>query len=100
GTGVELQLPINVQGRLQDAEQFGEMIVKRDSSGVVTRLKAVARTEIDAAEYGLRSLLDNQSAVAIPIFQSPGSNAIDISNQVRKTMAGLAKKFPEGAHYS
>jgi hydrophobe/amphiphile efflux-1 (HAE1) family protein len=99
-SGVELQLPINVQGRLQDAEQFGEMIVKRDPSGVVTRLKDVARVEIDAAEYGLRSLLDNQSAVAIPIFQSPGSNAIEISNQVRKTMAALQKNFPDGVAYS
>jgi multidrug efflux pump len=99
-SGVELQLPINVQGRLQDAEEFGEMIVKRDPSGVVTRLKDVARVEIDAAEYGLRSLLDNQSAVAIPIFQSPGSNAIEISNQVRKTMAALQKNFPDGVAYS
>jgi multidrug efflux pump len=98
--GVELQLPLNVQGRLQDAEQFGEMIVKRDSSGVITRLNDIARIEIDAAEYGLRSLLDNQSAVAIPIFQSPGSNAIEISNQVRKTMAALKKSFPEGVEYS
>ncbi len=98
--GVELQLPINVQGRLQDAEQFGEMIVKRDASGAITRLKDIARTEIDAAEFGLRSLLDNKSAVAIPIFQSPGSNAIEISNQVRKTMAGLKANFPEGVDYS
>src|SRR6202790_5466851 len=94
--GVELQLPINVQGRLQEAEQFGEMIVKRDGNVVVTRLNDIARTEIDAAEFGLRSLLDNKSAVAIPIFQSPGSNAIEISNQVRATMAELKKSFPEG----
>ncbi|HXP96884.1 MAG TPA: efflux RND transporter permease subunit, partial [Telmatospirillum sp.] len=87
--GVELQLPINAQGRLQDADQFGEMIVKRNDSGAVTRLKDIARVEIDAAEFGLRSLLDNKSAVAIPVFQAPGSNAIDISNQVRKTMAEL-----------
>jgi multidrug efflux pump len=100
GQGVELQLPINVQGRLQDADQFGEMIVKRDASGAVTRLKDVARVEVDAAEYGLRSLLDNKDAVAIPIFQQPGSNAINISTQVRHTMAELKKNFPEGLDYS
>jgi hydrophobe/amphiphile efflux-1 (HAE1) family protein len=100
GSGVELQLPINVQGRLQDEEQFGAMIVKRDGNGVVTRLNDIARTEIDAAEFGLRSLLDNKSAVAIPIFQSPGSNAIEISNQVRATMAALKQSFPEGVDYS
>ena len=100
GSGVEVQLPINVQGRLQDAEQFGEMIVKHDANGTVTRLKDVGRIDIDAAEFGLRSLLDNKSAVAIPIFQSPGSNAIEISNSVRATMAKLAESFPEGMSYS
>jgi multidrug efflux pump len=98
-SGVELQLPINVQGRLQDTEQFGAMIVKRNG-GVVTRLDDIARIEIDAAEFSLRSLLDNKSAVAIPIFQAPGSNAIDISNQVRATMAKLKQNFPEGVDYS
>ena len=97
--GVELQLPINAQGRLTDADEFYEIIVKRDN-GVVTRLKDVARIEVDAAEYGLRSLLDNKPAVAIPIFQSPGSNAIEISNRVRGTMEELKKNFPEGLEYS
>jgi multidrug efflux pump len=100
GEGVAMQLPVNVQGRLQDAEEFADMIVKRDASGTVTRLKDIARTEIDAAEFGLRSLLDNKAAVAIPIFQAPGSNAIEISNQVRKTMAALKQNFPEGVDYS
>ena len=99
GSGVELQLPINAQGRLTDSDQFAEIIIKRDG-GVVTRLKDVARTEVDAAEYGLRSLLDNKPAVAIPVFQSPGSNAIEISNRVRATMAELKKNFPEGLDYS
>jgi multidrug efflux pump len=100
GDGVALQLPINVQGRLEDETQFGEMIVKRDPSGTITRLKDVARIEVDAADYGLRSLLNNKSAVAIPIFQAPGSNAIEISNQVRATMAELKKNFPEGVDYA
>ena len=98
--GVTLQVPVNALGRLTDADQFAEIIIKRDAGGVVTRLKDVARIEIDAAQYGLRSLLDNQSAVAIPIFQSPGSNAIDISNRVRATMAELKKSFPEDLDYS
>jgi multidrug efflux pump len=97
--GVELQLPVNAQGRLTDAGQFGEIIIKRDN-GVVTRLKDVARIEVDAAEYGLRSLLDNKPAVAIPISQIPGSNAIAISDQVRSTMAQLKKNFPAGLDYS
>ena len=67
--------------------------------GVVTRLSDVARVEIDASQYGLRSLLDNKPAVAIPIFQAPGSNAIQISDQVRATMAELKKNFPQGLDY-
>lgn len=97
--GVELQLPINVQGRLQDSEQFGDIVVKQEE-GAVTRLKDVARVELEASDYALRSLLNNVSAVAIPIFQSPGANAIDISNQVRKTMAELKESFPDGVDYS
>jgi len=97
--GVELQLPVNAQGRLNDPDEFAEIIIKRDN-GVVTRLKDVARIEVDAAQYGLRSLLDNKSAVAIPIFQSPGSNAIQVSDDVRATMEELKKNFPEGLDYS
>jgi multidrug efflux pump len=95
----ELQLPINVEGRLSDPEQFGEIVVK-NQNGVVTRLSDVARIEIDASAYSLRSLLDNRQAVAIPIFQAPGSNAIQISNRVRATMEQLKKNFPEGMDYS
>ena len=95
----ELQLPINVEGRLSDPEQFGEIVIK-NQNGVVTRLSDVARIEIDASGYSLRSLLDNQQAVAIPIFQAPGSNAIQISNRVRATMEELKKNFPEGMDYS
>lgn len=97
--GAELQMPINAQGRLTDANQFSEIIIKRDR-GVVTRLKDVARIEIDASQYGLRSLLDNKPAVAIPIFQAPGSNALEISEHVRRTMDELKKNFPEGLDYS
>ncbi|HEX4077710.1 MAG TPA: efflux RND transporter permease subunit [Rhizomicrobium sp.] len=95
----ELQLPINVQGRLSTPEEFRNIVIKRDK-GVVTRLGDVARVEIAASEYGLRSLLDNKQAVAIPIFQAPGSNAIQISDRVRATMEELKKNFPQGLDYS
>jgi multidrug efflux pump len=99
GQTSKLQLPINVEGRLSDPQEFANIVVKRDA-GVITRLGDVARVEIDASQYGLRSLLDNKQAVAIPIFQSPGSNAIEISNQVRATMEELKKNFPQGLDYS
>jgi multidrug efflux pump len=99
-SGIDLQLSINAQGRLQNEDEFGEIIVKTGTDGAVTRLRDVARLELGAADYSLRSLLDNKSAVAIPIFQAPGSNAIEISNQVRATMAELKKNMPEGVDYS
>ncbi|HYJ35768.1 MAG TPA: efflux RND transporter permease subunit, partial [Rhizomicrobium sp.] len=89
----------NVEGRLGDPEQFRQIVIK-NAGGVVTRLGDVARVEIDASEYGLRSLLNNDDAVAIPIFQAPGSNAIQISDHVRSTMEELKKNFPEGLDYS
>ena len=99
GAKGQVQLPITVEGRLSDPAQFGEIVIK-NQNGVVTRLKDVARIEIDASGYSLRSLLDNQQAVAIPIFQAPGSNAIEISDRVRATMEELKKNFPEGMDYS
>jgi multidrug efflux pump len=99
GTRSELQLPVNVEGRLSDPEQFKQIIIK-NAGGVVTRLGDVARVEIDASQYGLRSLLNNEQAVAIPIFQAPGSNAIQISDHVRATMEELKKNFPQGMDYS
>lgn len=99
GRGVELQMPVNAQGRLQSPEEFGEIVVKQED-GVVTKLKDVARIDIEASEYALRSLLDNKPAVAIPIFQIPGANAINISDNVRATMEELKKQFPEGIDYT
>ena len=98
-TSSSLQLPITAEGRLSDPDQFDAIIIKQ-GNGVVTRLKDVARIEIDASEYGLRSLLDGKQAVAIPIFQAPGSNAIQISDNVRATMADLSQNFPAGVTYS
>ncbi|HEX2114596.1 MAG TPA: efflux RND transporter permease subunit, partial [Alphaproteobacteria bacterium] len=97
--GLDLQLSINAQGRLQSEEEFGEIIVKTGANGEVTRLRDIARIELGASEYALRSLLDNKSAVAIPIFQAPNSNAIAISDNVRKVMAELKKTMPEGVDY-
>jgi multidrug efflux pump len=98
GSKGELQLPINAQGRLSDPDQFANIVIKREN-GVVTRLSDVARVEVQASQYGLRSLLDNKQAVALPIFQAPGSNAIQISNAVRATMEELKQNFPQGLEY-
>jgi len=87
-------LPINAKGRLATVEEFGNIIIRSGRQGELTRLKDVARIELGAADYALRSLLNNEPAVAIPILQAPGANAIEVSNQVRAKMAELAKRFP------
>lgn len=97
--GVQTQLNVNVQGRLETPQEFEKIIIKRDANGVVTRLGDVARVELDASTYSLRSMLNNKQAAAIPIFASPGSNALQISDNVRATMAELSEVFPEGVEY-
>ncbi|UUZ64199.1 efflux RND transporter permease subunit [Polaromonas sp. P1-6] len=97
--GVDMQLSINAQGRLQSEEEFGDIIVKTDKGGAVTRLRDIARLELGAADYALRSLLDNKQAVAVPVFAAPGSNAIQISDDVQAVMRELKKSMPEGVDY-
>ncbi|WP_223507485.1 efflux RND transporter permease subunit [Pseudomonas sp. GL-RE-29] len=94
------QLSVNTQGRLVSEEEFENIIIRSGDDGEITRLKDIARVELGSSQYALRSLLNNQPAVAIPIFQRPGSNAIEISNQVRSKMAELKKNFPEGMDFS
>jgi multidrug efflux pump len=96
----DFQLNINTQGRLSTVDDFRNIIVRTDPDGSVVHLSDVARVELGSDQYALRSLLNNQPAVAIPIFARPGSNAIQISNEVRATMAELKKEFPEGVDYS
>jgi multidrug efflux pump len=94
------QVAINTKGRLVDEEDFRNIIIRTGSEGQITRLRDVARVELGSDNYALRSLLNNQTAVAIPIFQRPGSNAIAISDAVRAKMAELKKGFPEGIDYN
>ncbi|MGS0737130.1 efflux RND transporter permease subunit [Pseudomonas sp. GG8] len=94
------QMSVNTQGRLVSEEEFENIIIRSGAGGEITRLKDIARIELGSSQYALRSLLNNQPAVAIPIFQRPGSNAIDISNEVRAKMAELKNNFPEGMDFS
>lgn len=99
-TPLDVRLPVNTKGRLESVAQFENIVIAASADGAITRLRDVARIELGASSYALRSLLDNESAVALPIFQSPGANAIDISDSVRATMETLKVNFPEGLDYS
>jgi len=74
-------------------------VIKTGADEQLVRLGDVARVEMGAQAYGVRSLLDNKPSLAIPVFQSPGANALELSAAVRKTMEELKKNFPQGMDY-
>ncbi len=96
---VNIQLTVNAKGRLQSVEEFENIIIKVGSDKSLVKLKDVARVELGASDYSLRSLLNNKSAVGMGIFQAPGANALEISDQVRATMKEIKKTMPEGVSY-
>ncbi|HEY0490035.1 MAG TPA: efflux RND transporter permease subunit, partial [Telluria sp.] len=96
----DFQLTVNTQGRLTSVEQFGDIVVRTGADGAITYLKDVARLELGSSSYSLRSLLNNKSAAAIGVFEAPGANALQLSADVRATMAELKKDFPEGVEFS
>ncbi|NBV54420.1 MAG: efflux RND transporter permease subunit, partial [Proteobacteria bacterium] len=96
---IAFELPITAQGRLASVEEFENIIVKTDGTGGTVFLKDVARVELGANQYSLRSQLNGKQAAALAIFQAPGSNALAISDAVRQTMAELKPSFPAGVDY-
>jgi hydrophobe/amphiphile efflux-1 (HAE1) family protein len=98
-SGADFQIALNAAGRLTEEQQFRDIIVKSGDDGRLVRLGDVARVELGAQAYGVRSLLDNRPSLAIPVFQSPGANALELSRSVRRTMEELKKSFPEGMEY-
>jgi gold/copper resistance efflux pump len=93
------QISVNALGRLTTVEQFGDIVVKAGLEGQVVKLKDVARIELGADAYTMRSFLNGRPAVAMQILQSPGANALDGSKAVRATMERLKADFPEGLTY-
>ena len=95
----DLTLTINAKGRLVSEEEFQKIVIKVGDQGQPVYLRDIARIQLGANDYNLRALLNNEPSVAIPIFQLPGSNALDLSKSVRTTMEELAKSFPPGLTY-
>ncbi|RYG15558.1 MAG: efflux RND transporter permease subunit, partial [Caulobacteraceae bacterium] len=93
------QISVNTQGRLTTEQEFGDIIVRAGDNGEISRLRDVARVELGSDSYALRALLDNQQAIAMSIFQCPGTNALQMAAGVKKTMEELKKSFPEGIEY-
>ena len=95
----DFNILMNVKGRLNSVEEFENIIIKVGDNGEISRLKDVARIELGADSYALRSTINNNPAVGMGVFQAAGSNAIQISDDVRATMEQLSQSFPEGVTY-
>jgi len=92
------QIAVQTLGRLADPDEFASIVVKQ-TPGAVVRLKDVARVELAALDYSSNSYLDHDPAVALAIFQRPGSNALATAESVKSLMAELSKRFPQGVKY-
>ncbi len=97
--GTMFQYTMQVQGRLESPEQFGEIIVLAKPDGSFIHLKDVARVELGSESYGTFSRLEGMPASSILIYQLPGSNALDVAEKVRERLGVMSAAFPEGVEY-
>jgi hydrophobic/amphiphilic exporter-1 (mainly G- bacteria), HAE1 family len=97
--GQDFQLNVNTLGRLSDEDQFGNIIVKAAAGGKVTRIKDIARVDLGGKAYDTFSQFNGKPAATLVIYQSPGSNAIEVADSIEKIMERLAKEFPQGLEY-
>src|SRR6202035_4665661 len=93
------QIAVQTLGRLADPSEFANIVIKQTPDAVV-RLKDVARVELAAVDYSSNSYLDRDPAVALAVFQRPGSNALQTANNIVATMNQLAKRFPPGIKHT
>jgi hydrophobic/amphiphilic exporter-1 (mainly G- bacteria), HAE1 family len=93
------QYTLNVMGRLDDPEEFANVIVKTGSAGEITRVRDVGRVELGAQTYGQIFNLDGKPAAGMAIFQSPGANALNVGSEVKAKMKALAAEFPPSLVY-
>jgi multidrug efflux pump len=96
---VQYQLTVSTTGRLATEQEFGDIVVRTGADGAVTRLRDVARIELGAGTYSVRSAFSGRVGVALPIAQGPDANALELSDAVHATMAELSKNFPDGMTY-
>lgn len=97
--GNAFQYTVTTQGRFDDARDFRYVIVKSTEDGRLITLQDVARIELGAQDYVTNSYLNDKQAVALGIFQRPGTNALASADEIKRTIAELAKDFPPGLSY-
>src|SRR6266403_1994492 len=98
-SGQAFQYTLNVNGRLDDVSEFEDVIVKTGNNGDVTRVRDVGSVELGAQTYSQIFSLNKQAATGIGVFQSPGANALEVEQAVKKKMAALAAGFPQDVKF-
>ena len=93
------QLSLQMKGRLRNADEFEDIIVKMGSDGRVVRLKDVGRVELGALSYSAQGYADKNPAIIVIVDQQPGSNAVLATQGIKDAMAEMAKSFPSGLEY-
>ncbi len=88
------------QGRLKSPEEFGNIVVREAPNGGIVRVKDVARVELGAQSYSVIGRLNGKPSAIIPVYQLPGSNAVQTVDGVRKIMAQMKQRFPEDVDYA
>ena len=90
---------VRSQGRLETAEQFGEIVLRAAPGGSILRVKDVARIELGAQNYNMQARLNGKPSALIALYQLPDSNAVDAANKARQLMAKLKESFPPDMDY-
>ena len=98
--GQDFQYSMTTLGRLVEADEFANIILKTGADGEVTYLKDVARTELGAKNQDKSLTLDGKPAAGLSIYQLPGSNALDVGDSIKATMREMEKRFPTGLRYA
>jgi|TARA_B110000238_G_scaffold114412_1_gene124167 multidrug efflux pump len=100
GVAVEQSFAVTTKGRLTEPSEFENIILRADTNGVaIVRLKDVGRAEFGQKDYSLRSTFQGKPATLLAVYQQPGANSIDVSNQVKATLTQMKSSFPEGIDY-
>src|SRR5438067_121818 len=98
-SGVEVQYPVNAAGRLVEPQQFGDIVLRAQADGSLLRIRDLARVELGAQDYKTFSRFDKKPASVVIVYLSPGANAVDTADRVRKLLDDAQTRFPAGLEY-
>ena len=98
-SGIDVTIPIVAHGRLSTVSEFEDIVIRADKEGSILRLRDVADIALEASSYNTESGIDGENAAVMDIRMLPGMNAMEVSENVKKTMAEISRNFPEGITY-